>query len=149
MSQFIESTVFDYIKSTFATYYWIQKSITDENNYRSKDIYLDLGYQIIIIEINENQLEFSVDQCDYNRLMKFSKANSYKPIVLIRFNPDDYNNIESCWLYDENRNYIIDSNCQDDWNARLLLLQDTIHYWLQYDHKLESPIRIIRLFFDT
>ena len=53
-------------------------------------LFLDLNDQIIIIEIDENQHEDYDCSCENKRLMELSLDVQHKPIVFIRFNPDDY-----------------------------------------------------------
>ena len=62
---------------------------------------LDLGYQVLIIEIDENQHEDYDSLCENKRLMEMSQYLNFRPIIFIRFNPDDYIknkiNVSSCW----------------------------------------------------
>ena len=61
---------------------------------RRPDLFLDLGYQILIIEIDENQhLDYDCS-CENKRIMELSQDVGHKPIVFIRFNPDEYCNDE-------------------------------------------------------
>ena len=61
-----------------------------------------MGSHIIIIEIDENAHTDYDCSCENKRLMEISQDLGFRPIVFIRFNPDDYvdkdgNNIKSCW----------------------------------------------------
>jgi hypothetical protein len=65
---------------------------------------LDLGYQIIVIEIDENQHADYDCSCENKRLMELSQDLGHRPVIFIRFNPDEYMNKESgkvtsCWGY--------------------------------------------------
>ena len=65
------------------------------------DLFLDFGYQVLIVEIDENQHQNYDCSCENKRLMELSQDVQHKPIVFIRFNPDDYmdqeRKISSCW----------------------------------------------------
>ena len=52
--------------------------------------YTNFANQIIIIEVNENQHIAYDCSCENKRIMKLSQDVGHKPIVFIRFNPDDY-----------------------------------------------------------
>ena len=88
------------------------KKIQDGCSTRRPDLFLDLGYQIIIIEIDENQHIDYDCSCENKRIMELSQDVGHRPIVFIRFNPDDYKNITFvfinqyiCSSYAESFNY--------------------------------------------
>ena len=102
----------EYIKNKFTIYDWqTDKKIQDGCSKRRPDLYLDLGYQLIMIEIDENQHMDYDCSCENKRLMEPSLDVNHRPMVFIRFNPDDYKeydkNITSCWGYDKNEFAII------------------------------------------
>ena len=97
-----ERAVVEFIKSEFPNIDIVSdKKILNGCSKRRPDIFIDLGYQIVIIEIDENQHIDYDCSCENKRLMELSKDVGHCPIVFIRFNPDDYfkNNdkITSCW----------------------------------------------------
>jgi hypothetical protein len=69
---------------------------------------LDLGYQVIIIEVDENQHTEYDCSCENKRTMQLSQDLGHRPIVFIRFNPDDYEkdgtSVTSCWFVNGKRN---------------------------------------------
>lgn len=77
------------------------KRVYDGCSKRRPDIFIDMGYQIIIVEIDENQHTNYDCSCENRRLMELSQDVNHRPIVFIRFNPDNYkkNNktIPTCW----------------------------------------------------
>ena len=102
-----EYSVVEYVKSAFPDLTWIaDKSVIDGCSYRRPDLLLDLGYQILIIKVDENQhLKYDCS-CENKRVMLVSQDVGHRPIVFIRFNPDVYINnkikITSCWEKNKN-----------------------------------------------
>jgi len=97
-----EQSVIDFIKHNFNNLTWIcDKKIQNGCSKRIPDLLLDLGYQVLIIEIDENQHEDYDNSCENKRSMEISQDLNFRPIIFIRFNPDDYiknkTNISSCW----------------------------------------------------
>ena len=115
------------------------------------DILLNLNHHSIIIEIDENQHKWYDIGCDNSRTLIIQEALN-RPIIFIRFNPDDYvdeNNkkILSPFKIDKKLGLTtIPEENLDEWNNRLLKLKETIKNNLEY--KSEEPIRIIKLFYD-
>ena len=85
-----EKTVVDFIKTKYPDLSWISdKTIQDGCSRRRPDILLDLGYQIIIVEIDENQHTDYDCSCENKRIMELSQDLGHRPIIFIRFNPDN------------------------------------------------------------
>ena len=149
-----EYAVIEYIKTTFININIItDKIIQNGCSKRRPDILIELGYQLIIVEIDENQhIEYDCS-CENKRIMELSKDVKHRPIVFIRFNPDNYNTdttqISSCWGINKNGLSIIKLNKKKEWNERLQLLGDQITYWINPDNKTNKTIEIIQLFYDT
>ena len=118
---------------------------------RRPDIFIDLGYQILIVEVDENQHTDYDCSCENKRIMELSQDVGYRPIVFIRFNPDDYElkgeKISSCWGINKNGICSIKKSKQKEWNIRLNTLKCTIDYWLQ--HKTNRMIEIAQLYYDN
>ena len=101
-----EYAVVEYVKNTFPDLTVVaDKIIANGCSKRRPDLLLDLGYQIIIVEIDENQHIDYDCSCENKRTMELSQDVGHRPIVFIRFNPDDYKNqnnpIASCWGIDK------------------------------------------------
>jgi hypothetical protein len=114
---------------------------------------LDLGFNIIIIEIDENQHNNYDCSCENKRLMEISQDLGHRPIIFIRFNPDEYINknnetVESCWKLNKNGIINITKNKIEEWNMRLENLNNHIEYWCKYENKTDKTIEIIQLYFD-
>jgi len=118
---------------------------------RRPDLLLDLGYQVIIIEIDENQHNNYDCSCDNKRLMEISQDLGFRPIVFIRFNPDSYINknnekIASCWKCNKQGVMQLSNKSMSGWTQRLSSLKAQIEYWT--NNKTEKTIEIIQLYYD-
>ena len=148
-----EKTVVDYIKEHLSHIDIItDKRIDGGCSKRRPDILIDVGFQIIIVEIDENQHSDYDCSCENKRLMELSQDVGFRPIVFIRFNPDSYkiNNkkITSCWHINKLGIYQINKKKTNEWNDRLKNLKDTIEYWIQPQHKIDKTIEIIHLYYN-
>ena len=149
-----EKFVVDFVIKNFNNFSWISdKKIKDGCSRRRPDLFLDLGFNIIIIEIDENQHNNYDCSCENKRLMEISQDLGHRPIIFIRFNPDEYINknnetVESCWKLNKNGIINITKNNIEEWNMRLENLKNQIEYWCKYENKTDKTIEIIQLYFD-
>jgi hypothetical protein len=147
-----EKAIVDYIINTFDRSWICDKRIVDGCSKRRPDLLLDMGTYIIIIEIDENQHVNYDCSCENKRLMEISQDVGHRPIVFIRFNPDDYidsngKKIKSCWSPNNKTNILhVSKSKQVEWNHRLDVLKNQIQYWL--DNTTDKTIEIIQLFYD-
>jgi hypothetical protein len=148
-----EYAVVERIKTKYPDVTWkTDKTIQDGCSKRRPDILLDLGYQIIIVEVDENQHIDYDCSCENKRIMELSQDLGHRPIVFIRFNPDDYNNgknISSCWGQDKKGICVVKKCKKEEWNKRLNTLEETIQYWTYPVNKTNKTIEIIQLFYDN
>ena len=111
---------------------------------------LDLGYQVIIIECDEDQHSRYEDSCENKRTMQLSQDVNHRPIVFIRFNPDKYIKdgvtVPSCWSY--HKNGLIYLSSERDWNMRLAELKNRVEYWSDPENISTKTIEVDMLFFD-
>ena len=148
-----EYAVVEYIKTKYPTLNWIaDKIINGGCSKRRPDLILDLLYQIVIIEIDENQHIDYDCSCENKRIMELSQDLGHRPIIFIRFNPDDYvkngENITSCWGQDKNGICVVKKSKKDEWNKRLNVLEEHINYWISPENITNKTIEIIQLFYD-
>ena len=148
-----EVAVSNYIKIEFPDMVWIcDKQINNGCSKRRPDLLLDLGYQVLIIEIDENQHNNYNCSCENKRLMELSQDLNHRPIIFIRFNPDDYldNNkkITSCWAINGNGICDVKKSKKSEWNNRLNMLKNTVNYWINEEHKTDKTIEVIELFYN-
>jgi hypothetical protein len=114
------------------------------------DIYFDLHKHCIIVEIDENQHIDYDCSCENKRIMELSQDLGHRPIVFIRFNPDNYDNkgncVSSCWGQNANGICVVKKNKKSEWLERLNALSLQIDYWRELSNK---TIEVIQLFYDS
>ena len=147
-----ERAVVEFVCERFPEHTWItDKKVNDGCSMRRPDILVDLGYQVLIIEIDENAHQDYDCSCENKRIMELSQDVGHRPIVFIRFNPDSYikddKKIPSCW--DNNINGICVVKYKEDWEYRLSILEEQIKYWTSSCNSTNKIIQIIQLFYDT
>ena len=83
--------------------------------------------------------------------MELSQDLGHRPIVFIRFNPDDYDkngtNITSCWELDKKGLCVVKKTKKDEWAQRLHALEENINYWII--NRTDKTIETIWLFYDV
>ena len=149
-----EYNVVEYIKTQFPNFTWITDRKIDYGcSKRRPDLLLDLGYQIIIIEIDENQHIQYDCSCDNKRIMELSQDLQHRPIVFIRFNPDNYKEngitISSCWGINKKGICVVKKSKIKEWNHRLNALESEINYWTNPSNTTNKTVEIIQLFYDV
>ena len=143
-----EMEVVNNVNNTFPEYNWIfDKIISGGCSRRRPDIFLDLGYQVLIVEVDENQHIDYDCSCENKRLMELSRDVGHRSIVFIRFNPDQYDNVTSCWGYNKNGLATIKKTKKTEWSNRLNVLNDQIRYWIE--NKTTKIIEVVELFYDS
>ena len=126
-----EFAVVEFVKNKFENYSWIaDKMVNNGCSKKRPDLLLDLGYQIIIIEVDENKHSKYDSTCENARLMTISQDLGHRPIIFIRFNPDSYINnlkerIKSCWDITAKSGLMKIVN-QKEWTNRLEKLKHCI-----------------------
>ena len=143
-----ETTVVDFIKEKFPDFTWIaDKRIADGCSLRRPDLLLDLGYQVLIVEIDENQHGSYDCSCENKRIMQLSQDVGHRPIVCIRFNPDAFDEGKSCWTVNSAGFAVIVKKRADEWVSRLSVLEMQIRYWTQPENAFTGTLYPIHLFF--
>jgi hypothetical protein len=149
-----EYAVVEYVKTKFPELSWVaDKIIQNACSKRRPDLLLDLGYQVIIVEVDENQHADYDCSCENKRIMELSQDVGHRPIVFIRFNPDEYEKdetiITSCWGCDKNGLCVIKKSKKNEWTERLHVLEETISYWVNPENTTSKMIETIQLFYDV
>jgi len=150
-----ETEVFNFVKSTFQEQSWISdKAIQDGCSKRRPDILCDLGYQVIIVEVDENTHESYDCSCENKRIVQLSQDAGYRPLVIIRFNPDKYIDedgrvIKSCWSESHKTKKLkVDKKQEGSWKGRLEVLRETVEYWIKPENTTDKMIEMIELFYN-
>ena len=149
-----EFSVVEYVKTNFPDVDWIaDKTVNGGCSRRRPDLMLDLGYQIVIMEVDENKHEYYGCSCENKRLMELSQDFGHRPIVFIRFNPDDYNKngkrITSCWGHDKKGICVVKKSKKKEWEERLLCLKQQIDYWINPENVTNKTIECVQLYYDV
>jgi len=149
-----EHAVVEFVKTTFQGLTWIaDKQVSGGCSKKRPDLLLDLGVQILIIEVDENQHAVYDCSCENKRIMELSQDVGHNPIVFIRFNPDDYEEngtkISSCWGLDKNGICVIKKSKKCEWTQRLHTLKHQICYWTNPSNTTNKTIETINLFYDV
>jgi hypothetical protein len=127
-----EKIVKDFIFSSFPSETWIwDKTIQDGCSKHRPDFYNDCGDKIIIVEIDENQHTHYDTTCEIARLNNLVQDVYFRPVIIIRFNPDGYTNengekIKSPWIRGKDGIIRITKETDKDWNERLKQLKQEI-----------------------
>jgi hypothetical protein len=144
-----EDEVSKFIKSNYPELKWVtDRTIAGGCSRLRPDLLLDLGYQLVIIEIDEHQhVGYS---CENNRLKQLSQ-DAGLPIVFIRFNPDQYTDIKmtritSCWSPNSDGKLTVTNSKRQEWETRLGVLKTQVDYWLT--NKTTEIIELVQLFYD-
>jgi hypothetical protein len=101
-----ERYITDFIKEQFCEYNFIfDKIVNNGCSKRRPDAYVDLLTHVIIIEVDENQHSSYESICENKRVMELFIDFGQRPIIFIRFNPDNYlldgKKIKSCFSIHE------------------------------------------------
>jgi len=146
-----EKDVADRIMQSFSNVTWVaDKRVQDGCSRRRPDLLLDMGSHIIIVEVDENKHANYDCSCENKRMMELSQDLQHRPIVFIRFNPDEYTTqdgtlMQSCWKLNKRGVMQIDKSKQNEWEQRIDCLKQQIKYWI--DNPTEKTIEIIELFY--
>lgn len=144
-----EKAVVDSIRETFSDFTWIaDKRVADGCSRRRPDLLLDMGSHIIIVEIDENRHSAYDCSCENKRLMELSRDLQHRPIVFIRFNPDEYssqdgNVVESCWKL--TKQGVLKIINQTEWDMRINKLKQQVQYWI--DNPTNKMVEVVELFY--
>ena len=147
-----ETCVADHIKDSFPDYdVSFDRKVTCGCSARRPDIMFDFGQKVIIVEIDENQHENYESSCENKRIMQLSQDVDHRPIVFIRFNPDQYTNsigqkVTSCWSINKQGICQVKKSKQTEWKQRLECLTSTIKNTIE-EH-IHKTISIFNLYYN-
>ena len=148
-----EKAISDYVIEQFPQLKWIvDKKVSGGTSARRPDLLVDLGYQVVVIEIDEDQHKIYECICENKRAMEISLDLNHKPVIFIRFNPDGYTingkKIPSCWVPNKMGILTVPQNKKTGWKLRLGALKDQIEYWTNPSNKTSKILEVVHLFYD-
>jgi len=147
-----EKCVADLVKVEFPNFDWVHdKRVLNGCSTRRPDLLLDLGEYVLVVEVDENQHERYDCSCENKRLMEISRDIGHRPLLFLRFNPDEYlkqNNtkVTTCWRINRQGVMAVAKTKKKEWKQRMDVLFETIQYWI--DHKPAKTVDVIHLFYD-
>lgn len=125
--------------------------IEDGCSFRRPDIFIDAGSHVVIVEIDELQhsaIDVYTSQCEERRVNEIFTDVNFRPVVFLRFNPDNYNNVRSPWCFHPTENVMyVPSKSQPEWNRRLEHLKERVVFHM--NHMPSDAVVNEFLFFDT
>ena len=84
--------------------------------------------------------------------MELSQDVNHRPLIFIRFNPDEYNTkdtkVTSCWGNNKKGICSVKKTKIKEWASRLESLKNQVEYWSQDENKTDKTLEIIQLFYD-
>lgn len=149
-----EYTIVDYVKTAFPDFTWVaDRKVANGCSARRPDLLLDLGYQVIVVEVDENQHEVYDCSCENKRLMEISRDVGHRPLIFIRFNPDGYTygeneKVKTCWSVSKQGLCHVNLKDKKLWDERLETLKAQVEYWCANENKSEKTAEVIHLYYD-
>ena len=148
-----ERAVADFVRATYPNLtISFDQRVTDGCSRRRPDILMDLGEYVIITEIDENQHHAYDCTCENKRLMQLFTDAGSRPLVMVRFNPDQYydqrkRSVASCWGYTKDKGLcVVKPNKTGEWAQRLATLKTTLD--LVIAQGTEKEIDVYHLYYD-
>lgn len=148
-----EAAVVEHVKAAFPDKDWVwDKRVEDGCSRRRPDLRVDLGYQVLLVEVDENQHDGYDCSCENKRLMELSQDVGHRPLVMLRFNPDDYvtgdgTKVTSCWGYTKQGLARVKPSKAAEWSRRLEALVERVAYWLDPAHVCDRMVQVEQLWF--
>jgi uncharacterized protein YajQ (UPF0234 family) len=145
-----ENYVQDFMKEEFSNEFIFDKQIDGGCSKRRPDAFKDCLTHIVIVEIDEYQHRNYEEICENKRMMEIYGDTNNRPIIFIRFNPDEYidendNKIKSSFKMHKKLDVPIIRN-PIEWRDRLIKLKEIIEYHIV--NVPEKTITIEKLFYD-
>jgi hypothetical protein len=121
-------------------------------SFRRPDIFIDAGTHVVIIEIDELQhsaTDVYTSECEERRVNELFTDVNFRPVVFLRFNPDNYNEVRSPWCFHPTENVMyVPVKSQREWNRRLEHLKERVIFHM--NHMPSNDVIVNEfLFFDT
>jgi hypothetical protein len=148
-----ERAVADFVRATYPNITVVlDQRVADGCSRRRPDILVDMGEYVVVTEIDENQHQAYDCTCENRRLMELFQDAGNRPLVMIRFNPDQYydqreKSVPSCWGYTEKRGLcVVKPNKTAEWVVRLATLKTTLD--LVFSQPPTKEVDVIHLYYD-
>ena len=147
-----EKVWIDFICEEFSEYTWSFNKTIDYGCSRYRpDAILNMGTHVILCEHDENQHKSAGYSCTNKRTMAIMQDCGFIPLVVIRFNPDEYideegKKITSCWGLDKNGISKIKNNKKNEFIERLEHFKKIVLFYIY--NVPQKEITEIKLFYN-
>ena len=144
-----ELAVTSFLKEAFPSVAWTCNRVIGVSG-RKPDMLCDLGEKVLIVEVDENQ-HANYSKTDENkRMMELSGDVDHRPVVFIRFNPDDYVDVDgvkhtSCFAMNKQGVTTVKKCKLVEWEKRLSTLRVTVEHWAR--ERTPNRVEVVSLFF--
>jgi hypothetical protein len=123
-----ERATADYIIQEFPDIdFSLDQRIQDGCSKRRPDMMADFGTHVVIIEVDENKHEGY--SCETKRDVQLWQDVGERNIVFLRFNPDAYGNVTSCWSVNKQGVCEVKKTKMKEWTHRLSVLKERLEIW--------------------
>ena len=133
--------LYDKIKEVYGNSFIYDRTIEGGCSNKRPDFLFDLLTHSVVLEIDEDQHDGY--SCENKRTMSIFNDLGNRPLVFIRFNPDRYNNVKGCFIFDEKNNIVVNKK---EFEIRMKSLLEILQYHL--DNVPTKEVTIVNLFFD-
>jgi Holliday junction resolvase len=148
-----ERAVADFVRDTYPDLtIAFDRRVADGCSRRRPDIFVDMGAYVLVVEVDENKHEAYICSCENKRMMELFQDAGSRPLVMIRFNPDQYydkrqKSVASCWGYTKDKGLcVVKPNKTAEWAQRLATLKTTLD--LVIAQGTEKEIDVYHLYYD-
>lgn len=139
----------EHVKEQYPDYDWVcDRKVKEGCSLKRPDIYCDFGSHTLVIEVDEDR--HSNYSCENKRMMELFQDFGNRPLVMIRFNPDSYEDektkkkIKSCFTIKRATGKLeVD---EKRWVTRLKVLDDTINKYNE-NFQPKKEVSIEQLFY--
>ncbi len=106
---------------------------------RRPDVFIDMGEYVVVVEIDEDQHVSYDKTCENKRIMQIFADAGRRPLVVVRFNPDDYTDehgrkVRTPWgIHKTTGVLIVRPSQRKAWQDRLTALRGAV------ESALENP----------
>ena len=134
--------IHDKIKELYSGSFVYDKTIEGGCSNKRPDFLFDKLTHSVIIEIDENQ--HTNYSCENKRIMMIFEDLGNRPLIMIRFNPDEFDDNKSCFNFDINNKIIVN---EKEFDTRIEKLLELLKYHL--NNIPDKEMNQIKLYFDT
>ncbi len=152
-----ERAVADFVRTAFPDLPWVFDRIVESGcSRRRPDIFVDMGYGVLVLEVDEFKHVNYDCTCENKRLMQLFLDAGSRPIMMVRFNPDAYTqadgqHVTSCWGVSKDKGLAhVKRTKKAEWASRLEALRGAVALHLEAAKDIESlrEVTVTHLFYD-